>query len=255
MKHPSRSEHLRAAGPLDSQQERSYELQHQGELVFTGDSENPTVEKFLRLKTKLSHGQLAALKTILITSPVPGDGKSTISMNLALAFATNIETPTILIDCDLRRPSIHTFMRPTPSLGLAGVLRGETNFTNALCRIEGTNLHLLPTVSRMPDPLETLASSRFTHLLSMIKESYARIIIDTPPIVPFSDADALGSQVDGVIIVTRAGVTPKHLYQRAIESLQSAPLLGTVLNGSQPNLIDRGHKDVGYYYDYYRKKR
>jgi capsular exopolysaccharide synthesis family protein len=214
-------------------------------------------ERFRRLKTTLINESEVEPQVIVITSPSPSEGKSLISVNLALAFAADLQGEVLLVDADLRRPTIEEWLLPPPKLGLSELLRGETELEHTVLTLENAPLHVLPAGSLPRDPSELLSSERAKALMADLRKRYQRIIIDTPPIVPFTDADAVGAMSDGVLLVVRVDQTRRSAFTQAVASVTSTRILGTVLNDARPNLADRG-RYAGYeksYYEYYDKDR
>ena len=230
------------------------EIKPSPELVMLTDPRSISAERFRRLKTRLVHQY--APRVMVVTSGIPGEGKSTVSFNLALAFAGESGEKTLLIDADLRRPSIGRHLSPPPKLGLAELLTEQAEIPHAVLHIKGSSLDVLP-AGEMPrrDPLELLASERAKAVINEFREKYERVIIDSPPIIPFTDADVLGAMSDGIILVARSGVTPRGVYSQEIGSVSSARILGTVLNAA-PAGLGRGNSGYDrYYHDYYDKDR
>jgi len=171
-----------------------------------------------------------APQTVVLTSAGDDEGKSFVALNLALAYAVERDGDVLLLDADLRRPSIGGRIAPEPKLGLAELLAGGTDLTHVLLESSNSPLHVLPAGEPCADPLELLVTDRFERLLLVLKERFRRIVIDTPPIVPFTDADLVARFADGVLVVARAGHTRRGPLSQAIASVTSAPVLGTLLN-------------------------
>jgi succinoglycan biosynthesis transport protein ExoP len=183
-------------------------------------------------------------KTLVVTSSVPGEGKSTVAINLALAHAQTKRV--LLIDADMRRPSIAKVLglgntHPGLSMLVLGMVKPE----NCVYKIEGTTLEVLTAGSIPPNPLELLISEKFRELLAQLGETYDTIIIDSPPVQLVSDAVILASMATGVVFVLKADATPFQLARRAIRALQrgGASIFGIVLNQAD-------FKNEGYYGSY-----
>lgn len=225
------------------------------ELVMLSEPRSVHAERFRRLKTTLVHRYGDEAQVIVVTSGIPGEGKSTVSMNLAVAFASDAGTRTLLIDGDMRRPTVGHKLNPEPKLGLSEVLSGQADLVHAVVHLSNCPLHVLPAGARPADPLQLLASLEAKNLLVALRERYDRIIVDTPPIIPFTDADALGATSDGILLVVQAGTTPKAAFAQGIAAVTSTRILGIVLNGATSSLADgAGHYD-SYHYDYYDDRR
>ena len=170
-------------------------------------------------------------KTLVVTSSVPGEGKSTVAINLALAHAQTKRV--LLIDADMRRPSIAKVLGLNNTHpGLSMLVLGMEKLENCVYKIEGSTLDVLTAGSIPPNPLELLLSEKFKALLAELGEKYDTIIIDSPPVQLVSDAVVLASMATGVIFVLKADATPFQLARRAIFTLQrgGAVMFGVVLN-------------------------
>jgi capsular exopolysaccharide synthesis family protein len=232
------------------------------ELVLQTDSRSIYAEKYRRLKTTLTN--LAGRpRVVLISSGAPSEGKTITAMNLALAFANDSDEKTLLVDADLRRPSLGAWVQPAPKVGLSHLLGGEATLEHAIVPLEGTPLHLLPAGEPHRDPLELIGSSRTKELMLSLRERYDRIVIDTSPLIPFTDADALGVHGDGIVLVVRAGETAVSTYRQTLAAVTSTQILGVVLNDvSRASLADWGkyhgaspeRRLYSYYYEKGRRK-
>ncbi|MDH3628282.1 MAG: CpsD/CapB family tyrosine-protein kinase [Acidobacteriota bacterium] len=220
------------------------------EIVMLSQPRSLASERFRRLKTMLVNDPEESPQVIVVTSGAANEGKSLVSINLALAFAADTEGETLLIDADLRRPTVDRRLSPEPKLGLHELLTGRTVTEHTLIELQNTPLRILPAGGRTSDPVELLASEMAKKLITSLRERFTRIIIDTPPIVPFTDADVVGSYADGILVVARAGRTRRAMLQQAIQSATSTRVIGAVLNDATYSLADR----EGYYHDreYYR---
>ena len=225
------------------------------DILFRGASVTPAAERFRRLKTVIMHDEAGAPQVIVVTSAIPGDGKSFVAMNLALAFAADSDSKTLLIDADLRRPALDRYVTPAPTLGLTDLLEETVTVPHTILHLTDSPLEVLPAGRSTSEPVELLSSTIFAELMRMLRSRYERIIIDTPPALPFTDADVVGRNADGAIFVVRQGSTPKSHYRRAVSMLSSLRVLGTVLNDSTHSLADRGHYYDGYYDQYYGRDR
>ncbi len=229
----------------------------EAELVMLSKAPSVAAEKIRRLKTILANAKDGGPQVLVVTSAGPGDGKTLIAVNLALAFAAEAGEDVLLVDADLRRPSINRWILPPPSLGLSELLSDQTELEHTILELENSRLRILPAGAPPRDPIELLGSSRARDLISALRTRFRRIIIDTPPSVPFADADAIGTFCDGILLVARAGFTRRASYLQVVESLTSAPLLGTVLNDLTYSLADHDSY-LGYekgYHEYYEKAR
>ena len=216
-------------------------------LVLMDRPGSPLAERYRRLRFRLEHGTTDfpfRPQLILITSAVPGEGKTTTATNLALAYAEDPRHRTLLVDADLRRPSVSRYIAPQPTLGFSDVLADAASLDEALIEMPGSRLWVLPAGTPCAAPLELLQEQFLGSVLAELRRRFHRIVIDAPPTVPFTDAAVLASQADGVLLLVRAGATTKPLIRRARESLSGANVLGVVLNDVVFTVVDR-------YYDRY----
>jgi capsular exopolysaccharide synthesis family protein len=220
-------------------------------IVMLGSSSTVASEKFQRLKTKIVNEYKDAAHVIVVTSAAPREGKSFLALNLALAFAGD-PGRTVLVDADLRRPTVHRLMNPEPALGLSEVLRGTAKLEHALVRLKNSPLRVLPGGKPSSNPADLISSAACKNLIASLREQFQRVIIDTPPVVPFTDADTLGACADGVIMVARSGSTPRTAFTQALSLITSTRILGTVLNDVTFSVADYGHYH-DYYHSYYGK--
>jgi polysaccharide biosynthesis transport protein len=182
---------------------------------------------------------------IIVTSPNPGEGKSTIASNLAQSCAQN-ERQVILIDCDLRKPRLHRIFQLASQPGLTNYLTGSATIEEILRPTVVPNLTIITGGATPPNPGNLLNSDIFKELLTQLREQYRHIIIDTPPVLGFADARFVSQLVDGVLLVTKYGSTHKSAGRLAQQLLSQAPVLGVVLN----SVGVHGQTYGGYYYYY-----
>ncbi len=220
-------------------------------VVMLGSAPTVAAEKFQRLKTKIANEYKDSAQVVVVTSAAPREGKSFVALNLALAFAGD-PGRTVLVDADLRRPTVHRLIQPEASLGLSEVLRGRVGLEHALVRLKNTPLRVLPAGKPEANPVDLISSDACKELIATLREGFQRVVIDTPPVVPFTDADALGASADGVILVVRAGSTPKTAFSQALAMITSARILGTVLNDVTFSVANYNHYH-DYYHSYYKK--
>jgi capsular exopolysaccharide synthesis family protein len=191
-------------------------------------------EAYRALRTAIQFmGLDRPIKTIQVTSPSAAEGKTTTIANLAVALASAGQR-VVMVDCDLRRPRIHAFFGRSNELGFTSVLLGPVSLTDALQRVhERDRLMLLASGVLPPNPSELLSSRRTGHVLAALQAEADVVLIDSPPVLPVTDAAVLSGRVDVTLLVTRAGVTTGRQLSRAVEVLQQvdAPLVGVVLNG------------------------
>ncbi len=201
-----------------------------------GTARSVAAEKFRRLKTLLGNDEAGAARVIVVTSATPREGKSVVALNLALAFASDRKTETLLVDADLRRPTVERWLVPPPSLGFADLLAGKVDPEHAVIRLKDLSLEVLPAGRPPDDPVDLLSSDTCRTLIALFRERYHRVIIDTPPVVPFTDADVIGRCADGVLLVVRSGQTPKPTVSAGglVGHLDPDPGSGAQRRGLQP---------------------
>lgn len=205
----------------------------QESLVTISNPRSPISEAYRSLRTNLEFSSLdRPLKTMVVTSAGPEEGKSTTLANLAVTLA-QAEKKVILVDCDLRRPSQHEIFEVGNSLGLTSMVVDEEAFRNPpLQETPVPNLKLLPSGPLPPNPSELLGSRRMEEIIATLRERADLVLFDAPPIIAVTDAAVLASKVDGVLLVIRAGTTKRDHAQRAKALLEkvNARLVGAVLN-------------------------
>jgi protein-tyrosine kinase len=225
------------------------------ELVVLTQPRSYSTERFRRLRSLLTSEHSQGSRVVVITSAAPSEGKSLVAINLALTIATGKDDRVILIDADLRRPSVDQWLTPKPSLGLSDILSGRTTLEHVVLDIADSKLSILPAGKVPHDPVELLSSDKMRDLMPALRKRYKWVIIDTPPIIPFTDADAVGRLSDGFILVARAGQTAVSAFKQATALASAAPILGSVLNDAKESFADHNYKYDRYYNSYYSKDR
>jgi non-specific protein-tyrosine kinase len=209
-------------------------------------------ESYARLVTNLGfsrHGH--PIHVVMVTSAVPGDGKTTVAANLALTLAREGKR-VLLIDADLRGGRLDSMLGIAPRAGLAEVCRGMVSAEEALAQVATAGdreLHVLVRGTNRSDPSPLLSSAALRDLIMWARERFDMVVVDTPPVNSVADAGLLSQHCDGVLLVARAGVTARDALVFAIEQLRlvSAPLIGAVLND-----VDlRSEARVDGAYEYY----
>ncbi len=190
-------------------------------------------EQYRSLRTRLKRVESGrSLRTIAVTSPNKGDGKSLTAANLALTMAQEFQQRVLLIDCDLRRPSVHRLFGISDGPGLGDVLMSAAELDHALVALPEYHLTVLPTGLPPSRPAELLGSSAMRRVLDTLRSRFDRILIDVPPVAPLADLHILAPMVDGLLMIVRAGITPKPAIERALAGLDASKVLGLVLNES-----------------------
>ena len=185
-------------------------------------------------------------QVILVSSSGPQEGKTIVTTNLAITMAQS-GSKIIILDCDMRKPKIHEVFQLSQEKGMSNILVGGCNVKEAVAHTQIPNLDTILCGPIPPNPSELLGSTRMTKLLDILRKHYTQIIIDSSPIAAVTDAVVLAKFVDGVVLVVRAGETPRPIIQNGLSQLQAvnAHILGALLNG-----VDMG-RDSYYYYQYY----
>lgn len=221
------------------------------ELVTQSRPQSQMAESYRALRTSLLLTSLGAPpKTILVTSALPQEGKTTTSINTAIVLAQK-GTRVLLIDADLRRPSIHKTLGMGPRTGLSNVLTGNATLQQATVRSSLLpSLFVLPAGTPPPNPAELLASGNMKDVLAELREQYDHIVVDTPPTLSVTDAVVMSTRADAVVLVIRSGQTTKQALRRARDLLMqvNARVSGVLLNA-----VDLTSPDYYYYYEYQGK--
>jgi capsular exopolysaccharide synthesis family protein len=196
---------------------------------------SPELEAINALRTLILLAQPEAKHRIfLVTSPLPGDGKTTMATNLALSLSKLGRT--CLIDADLRRPRVAKAFQLIPGPGLADLLRGSASLEEVLQQVRSTErLSVISSWTPSSDAAELVSADSMANLLVQLRSMFDYVVLDTPPVLPYAESRDLSAMVDGIILVGRAAVTPRAAMGRTTELLNeinSAPVLSVVLNGA-----------------------
>jgi len=213
--------------------------------------ESPLATEFRRLFHSIQRSQQKSdLKSILVTSAVTSEGKSTICSCLSITAARKGHK-TLLIDCDLRRPSLHRLFGLERDRGLVEVLAEGLPVKSAIRKSSVENLDIITAGRVAPSPSELFDSRQIGAIVGELKFYYDYAFVDAPPVIPVSDPMLLAQELDGVILVVKAGSTPREVVQRAVEIMKnnSARVLGVVLNnarGTMPYYYNYSHYNYQY---------
>jgi len=208
-------------------------------------AEQPFATEFRRLLHRIKkNDNEAELKSLLITSAMLSEGKSTISSFLAVTAARQKGMKTLLIDADLRRPTVHKFFAMERDNGLTEILADNYNPVDMIKHTEMENLHIMTAGKRVPSPTDIFDAQSIGRIIDEMKFYYDIILVDCAPVLPVSDPMLLASKLDGIVLVVKAGATQKEVVERAVEilSTNNHRVLGIVLNNMNNSLP--------YYYDY-----
>ncbi len=241
-------EHLKIPylGPVPAfASSENYEVHR--DLVTVHSPKSTASESFRGIRTGILFSSAdSAPQVILVTSAGPSEGKTSCATNLAVTMA-QAGTRVLLIDCDMRRPRIHKVFETGRDTGVSSILVGTEEVKDAIVPTGIENLDVIPCGPIPPNPSEILGSKKMEHLIGELKKEYTRIVIDSPPVTAVTDSVVLAQATDGLVLIIRAGETPRQVVQNALAQLRSinAHILGAILNG-----INTG-KDSYYYYQYY----
>ncbi|MBP1943287.1 CpsD/CapB family tyrosine-protein kinase [Cytobacillus luteolus] len=206
----------------------------------------PITEQYRQIRSSIIFSAIERdIRSLIITSPEPGDGKTTTAINLAIVLAQQ-DKKVLLIDADLRNPSIHHNFLESNNEGLVNVLAKTLALSDAIIHTQVPNLDILTSGPIPPNPSELLNSQEMNLIMKELKESYEYIVYDTPPVLAVTDPQILGNKCDGVVLVTRSGKTRINRANEAKELLEKAQshLLGVVINGIES-------KKSPYFYSQY----
>ena len=226
-------------------------------MVTLEDSKSAIAEAYRHLRTSLLFSSAGhPPKTILVTSSQPAEGKTTTAINTAITLA-QAGADVVIIDCDLRRPRLHSHFEMDNTHGLTNYLSGDRKTENLMKPFPGLpKLKVITSGPIPPNPTELLSSNEMKNLLQFLKGNYKHIIIDSPPAISFTDAAILSTLVDGVVLVAMVGKSSVHLMRRFKQRLGNigARIYGVVLNGMKANSAEYGYYGYDYAYKYYTIK-
>ncbi|HET8775425.1 MAG TPA: polysaccharide biosynthesis tyrosine autokinase, partial [Thermoanaerobaculia bacterium] len=220
------------------------------ELIPHTDARSPIAEAYRALRTSLLLASANSPKVIVITSSFAREGKTTTSVNLATVLA-QMGKPVLLLDADLRRPRLQKVFQGKMNLGLVNYLAANIPLDDIIQPTEVPNLSVVLSGPNPPNPSELLASDRMKHLIEEVRDRFAYVIFDSPPVLAVTDAIVLAAGADGVVLCVHGGKTPRDLVQRSAERLRQSniPVLGAILNNL--DLHQYGYTYRKSYYDYY----
>jgi len=224
------------------------------ELLIYADSRSALAEAYRQLRTSILLSTAGhAPKSLLITSSLPSEGKTTTATNTAISLAQT-GAKVLIIDADMRRPRLHSVFNIENGDGLSTILStelSETEILNVIKQDEGTKLNLLTSGPIPPNPAELIGSEQMASLLKLLSQHFTHVVVDSPPITSFTDGVLIASMVDGVILVVHAGKSSRQVVRRARQLLQDvgAKIFGVVLN----NVNLRSQDNYYYYQSYYHR--
>jgi capsular exopolysaccharide synthesis family protein len=216
-------------------------------LVTLTEPEGTGAEMFRVLATRLAHMQnKRRLQKLLITSSVVDEGKSVVAANLALTLARRLNERVLLIEADLRRPTVSALLTSSPMKGISDWNSQQLSLENLLYQVADMPLWVLAAGKPMDDPLPLLESDRFAKMLDTLASSFDWVLLDATPMFPMADTTSLSRLCDGVLVVVREGFTRRKVLNKAIEAIEKSKLLGVVFNQASMLNIDYNHYYGGY---------
>jgi capsular exopolysaccharide family len=220
-------------------------------LVAVTTPNSAYCEEYRSLRTHILHkSQKQKLQSIVIASINPGEGKSITALNFSWLLAQTDGVRALIIDSDLRMPSLTDYLGIETDKGLSEILAGKASLRDSIIRLQPAGLHLLPGGEARTDVAELISGPKFKEILREAKEMFDYVIIDAPPLGIFTDANVLINHADGALLVIRAGRTRYDTVDRILETLPRERMMGVVLNQSE-DVLSESH----YSYGYYGKKR
>jgi protein-tyrosine kinase len=227
-------------------------------LATLCDPHSPVSEEYRKLKSVIAAfvRQDGFRNVIMVTSSVASEGKSLTSLNLAITLAQEMDHTVLLVDADLRKPSIQSYLGMESAKGLSNYLKGEVPLGDLFINTGIGRLNILPAGTPLKNPVELFSSQKMKEFVAEIKNRYHDrfIIIDTPPILPFAETRSIGAIADGVLFVIREGqATPENIGE-AIKALDSSKLIGAVYNDATSASLNGHYHYYGYGYGYSGQK-
>jgi capsular exopolysaccharide synthesis family protein len=231
--------------PFSQFQALPVQIRAESRLVCVTDQESLAAEKFRFLTVRLRQLQQSRpLKKVLITSAIPQEGKTMVAANLACTFARRARQRTLLVEGDLRRPALSQMFGLGKIPGICEWLQGDSGPSTSIYHLEEPGLWILPAGSTPGNALELMQSGKLSAVMDQLTAWFDWIIIDSPPVLPLADTSVWTRLADGILLVTRQGISEKKQLQRGLEALESKKLIGALLNCS----TNTAHND--YYYHY-----
>ncbi len=216
-------------------------------LVAITQPHSTYCEEYRNLRTQILHkSQRQKLQSIVVASINPSEGKTITALNLSWLLAQTDGVKCLIIDSDLRMPSLTDYLGIETDKGLSDILAGRTNLNDSIIKLEPAGLHLLPGGEARSDVAELISGPKFKEILRQAREMFDYVIIDAPPLGIFTDATVLINHADGAMLVVRAGRTKYSDVDRILESLPRDRMMGVVLNQSE-DVLDETHYNYGYY--------
>jgi polysaccharide biosynthesis transport protein len=244
----------RLLGTRVALQKRNGHAASNPELLINVDGRSPLAESYRHLRTSVLLSTAGrAPKSLLVTSSLPGEGKTTTAVNTAISLAQT-GASVVIIDADMRRPRLRSIFNLSDRAGLSSILSSATSEAEMLAMVssdEVTGLYILTSGPIPPNPAELLGSEQMRRLLSTLQANFSHVVVDSPPVSSFTDGVLISSMVDGVLLVVHGGKSSYHIVRRSLQLLQDvgAKIFGVVLN----NVSLQSH-DYYYYQRYYSQR-
>lgn len=230
------------------------DAKNESELLINTDPRSSLAEAYRQLRTSILLSTAGhAPKSLLVTSSLPSEGKTTTAVNTAISLAQT-GARVLIIDADMRRPRLHSVFNISNAEGLSTILSSELDeneIFNIIQREETSKLYLLPSGPVPPNPAELVGSEQMSNLLNSLQKTFTHVVVDSPPIASFTDGVLIASMVDGVILVVNSGKSSRQIVRRSRQLLQDigAKIFGVVLN----NVNLRSQENYYYYQSYYHR--
>jgi exopolysaccharide/PEP-CTERM locus tyrosine autokinase len=223
------------------------------ERLFKAINEDASIpEIFKLLRSKILHPQVGEknIRTVMVTSAVPREGKSFITANLGISLAQGLDQHSLLVDCDLRKPTLSRLLGLNQTYGLVDYLKEDMDLPDLITKTSMNKLSILPSGKPPLNPSELLSSARMKNLVNELSKRYEdRIIIfDSPPVMVAAESGVLAGLVDKVILVVREGMAQKSEIQKTIDAIGRDKILGLVYNDQTGNILNKAYStSYGYY--------
>jgi protein-tyrosine kinase len=226
-------------------------------MVSAREPNSPISEEYKKLKSfilKITQSD-KFLNTIMISSSVKGEGKTITALNLAITLSEEYDYTVLLVDADLRQPSVHKYLGIENQKGLSDCIMNGVSASDAMIKTGIGKLVVLPAGSEIHNPVEVLSSNRMKDFIQELKEQIPNryVIFDTPPLLPFAESHAIASSVDGILLVVRDGYTSLNNLKETLNIIRDTNILGIVYNDVEIDRFD-GYHYYHYYKSYYSDK-